>query len=36
MLGRDIGRCGEGECVCGETNILLMAVLWWFKYHWVS
>lgn len=35
MLGRDIGRCVEG-CVCVETNILLMVVLWLFKYHWVS
>lgn len=32
MLGRDGGNAGKG-CVWGDTNILLLAVLWGFKYH---
>lgn len=39
MLGREGGRCREGGvsvCVCGEINILLLAVLQWFKYYRVS
>lgn len=32
MLGRDVGNAGKG-CVWGDTNMLLLAVLWGFKYH---
>lgn len=33
MLGRDVGNAGKG-CVWGDTNILVLAVFWGFKYHW--